>query len=375
VLLRFPFERWIVLQRSEAIFDPVDQCIVAAVTLRGTSLSKIPGVDVGPPEETQPVGEGIAELRVAFKLPGNPPGPSSLTIGGVGGLAVELRSRAPAEINALRGSLSGIGQALVIRGVSARGHDEARELLEDLAAAVFVELDRSYGLAGTLQRALGDDLVEQEYDEESLSSAAPRLPTVRYGRDAAALYLYARTVPYQLPLLEYLGYYQVIEYYMAAFSRAVTIKRVSNMLNDPHFDHNDEVAVDRLIDVVLPGGRNQQTEREQVRATVDACLDDITVARFLDQRPAAAKALRDKSWITGVRAVIAGDAQASLVRQIADRIYDLRCRIVHSKENHAEAEALHPFGPEAKRLRHDLHLVRFVAQHVLAASSKPNAWS
>ena len=53
------------------------------------------------------------------------------------------------------------------------------------------------------------------------------------------------------------------------------------------------------------------------------------------------------------------------VRQAADRIYDLRCRIVHSKENHAEAEALHPFGPEAKRLRHDLHLVRFVAQHVL----------
>ena len=91
----------------------------------------------------------------------------------------------------------------------------------------------------------------------------------------------------QLPFLEYLGYYQVIEYYMAAFNRARTIKRVSNILKDPRFDHHDEVAVDRLIDVVLPGGRSQVKEAEQVLAAVEACLDDAAAARFLAERPAA----------------------------------------------------------------------------------------
>ena len=367
VLLRFPFERWTVLHGYEAILDPDEQRIVAAVTLRGTALSKVPGAVVGPPEAIEPVSEGIAQLRVAFRLPGNPPGPSTLTMDGPeAGLTVELHSRAPAEIGALRGMSSGIGQALVIRGVSARSHDEARELLEDLAAAVFIELDRSYGLAGFLQRALSDDLFEHEYDHEAINSSPPRLPALRYGRNAAALYLYARTVPFQLPVLEYLGYYQVIEHYMAAFSRATVIKQISSILADPRFDHNDQMAVDRLINVVLPGGRNRISEQEQVRAAVAACLDDTMIAQFLNERPAAAKALRDMNWITGVRAVVAGDPQASLARQIADRIYGLRCRIVHSKENYADAEPLHPFGSEAKRLRHDLHLVRPVRRPVRA---------
>jgi hypothetical protein len=289
--------------------------------------------------------------------------------------AEPLLSRAAAEIQALHGTSSSFGHALVIHGVTTRRHDEARELLEDLSAAVFIELDRSYGLAGTLHHDLADDLVAHEYDEEPISTFAPRLPTARYGRDAASLYLFARSVPSQLPFLEYLGYYQVIEYYMAAFSRARTIKRVSNILKDPRFDHHDEVAVDRLIDVVLPGGRSQVKEAEQVLAAVEGCLDYAAAARFLAERPAAAKALRDTKWITGVRAIIPGDSHASLVRQIADRIYGLRCRIVHSKDSHADAEPLHPFSPEAKRLRHDLHLIRFVAQHVLMASSKPARWT
>jgi hypothetical protein len=91
VLLKFPFERWTALQGYEAILDPDQQRIVAEVTLLGTSLSRIPGVVVGPPETDEPVTDGAAGLRLAFKF-GPAPGPSSLTIaGGDGGLAVELR--------------------------------------------------------------------------------------------------------------------------------------------------------------------------------------------------------------------------------------------------------------------------------------------
>ncbi|MEU8243376.1 hypothetical protein AB0C07_34415 [Actinoplanes missouriensis] len=209
VLLQFPFEQWTVLQGYQAILDPNGQRIVAAVTLRGTTLSNIPGVVIRPPEEEpneELVSGSVAELRAAFRLSGPQLGLRSLTIASADGdLAVELHSQAPAEIEALRGSSNRIGQAMVIRGVSTHRHDEAHALLEDLAAAVFIELDRSYGLAGTLSRATGDDPIQQEYDEEPISSLPPRLPSARYGRDAASLYLYARTVSFQLPLLEYLG--------------------------------------------------------------------------------------------------------------------------------------------------------------------------
>lgn len=371
VLLRFPFERWTVLHGYEAILDPEQQCIIAAVTVRGTILSKIPGAVIGPPEEAEPVSDQVAGRRVAFRLPGPSPGPSSLTITGPGGPEVELRSRAPAEIKALHGSSSRVGHALIIRGVTAASHDAACGLMEELSAAVSIELDRDYGLAGTVNRSLGGDEVKAGYDEDPISTSEPQLPSARCGRDAAALYLYARSVPYQLPTLEYLAYYQVIEFYMAALSRAATIARVSTMLRDTGSNPDDELAIDRLIDTVLPGGRAQVRERDQVAAAVD----EPAVARFPDERPAAAKALRNRAWITGVWPLIPGESQPGLVRQVAERIYGLRCRIVHSKDSFAEAEPLHPFGPEAQRLHHDLHLIRFVSQHVLIASSKPASWS
>jgi hypothetical protein len=199
---------------------------------------------------------------------------------------------------------------------------------------------------------------------------------VRYGNEAAALYLYARNVASQMPLLEYLAYYQVIEHYMPAFTRSETITRLRNMLKDPRFDYADDAAVGRLINIVLPTGRNTISEREQVAATVAACTDDETLASFLRSRPAAADALLDKKRITGVRQIDPRDANIGLGRQVAERIYDLRCRIVHSKEGFRTGTdvPLRPFGPESKRLRHDLSLIRFIAQHVLIATSTPTNW-
>ena len=125
VLLKFPFERWTVLQGYEAILDPDQRRIVAEVTFLGTSLRRIPGVVVGAPEKDEPVARDIAGLRLAFRL-GPMLGPSSLTLaGGDGGLAVELHSRAPAEIRALHGISTGAGATLIIRGVSTRDHDES----------------------------------------------------------------------------------------------------------------------------------------------------------------------------------------------------------------------------------------------------------
>ncbi len=376
-LSRHPFERWTVLDGYEAILDPHEHRIVAAVHLRGTSLSKIPGVTTEPPEEPEISSESSATLRPLFGLPGEQPGPRTVRIASSnGGLVVELRSRTPAEIRALHGSSSRYGYTLTIRGVSTNRHDDARTLLEGLSTSVFLDLDRGYGLTGTLHRSSEARRIDEEYDEEVGSTLTPRMPSVRYGNDAASLYLYARNLPHQMPLLEYLAYYQVIEHYLPTFTKIAAIVRIRNMLKDPRFDHSDDVAVGRLIEAVLPGGRTMPSEREQVFTTVDACLDNVALADFFEIRPATARALHDKRWITGVRPINPGDSNTGLVKQVSDRIYDLRCRIVHSKESFSNgAGPLRPFEPEGIRLRHDLHLIRFVAQHVLIASSVPAAWS
>jgi hypothetical protein len=58
--------------------------------------------------------------------------------------------------------------------------------------------------------------------------------------------------------------------------------------------------------------------------------------------------------------------------QVADRIYDIRCKIVHTKgdEKDGDIELLLPYSKEAEKLGHDIDLVRFVAQKVLVYVSK-----
>lgn len=67
-----------------------------------------------------------------------------------------------------------------------------------------------------------------------------------------------------------------------------------------------------------------------------------------------------------------GEGATGIRESAADRIYDVRCRIVHSKESEAYGDAILPFSPEADLLaQHDIELVRFIARRVLVAASRP----
>ena len=155
-----------------------------------------------------------------------------------GNLSLELYSFCPPEIAAInrRRSLSGYG--LTIRGVTTTRHDEALELLVDLSTSLFIDLDIGYGLKGGLRKAYDDELAAQDgYDPDSPKVAVPRFPNMLHNRDVASLYLYARQL-IRTPLLEYLVYYQVIEFYLPTYTRSTTIVRLRNMLKDPGFDYD-----------------------------------------------------------------------------------------------------------------------------------------
>ena len=58
---------------------------------------------------------------------------------------------------------------------------------------------------------------------------------------------------------------------------------------------------------------------------------------------------------------------ADLRADVADRIYDIRCKIVHTKNDSGigDVELLLPFSREAEQLSHDIELVQYVAQETL----------
>jgi hypothetical protein len=363
-LAQFKFEQWIALGEYEAILDTANRTILAEVHLRARStlsLRRMPGI------VTDRTISMIGRERNTYRLVVQAP---------TGDLSLELYQHCPPEIATLKGQRGLFGAGLTIRGVTATHHNEALKLLQDVANSFFVDLDIDHGITANLVQAYDTELFAQdEYEHDPPNTAAPSFPSASHDPDAAALYLYARSVS-QMPLLEYLAYYQVIEFYLPRYtSRSAITTRVRNMLADQAFDYNNDRALGRLLDAIAPIAKRGISEREQVATTITCCVDYAAISTFLADRPALAKALADKDRIRGVRVIDVTDREVQLVRQIASRVYDLRCRIVHSKDGGGESDRpIRPFDRESRLMRHDLSLIRFIAQRVLIASSRPPSW-
>ena len=74
--------------------------------------------------------------------------------------------------------------------------------------------------------------------------------------------------------------------------------------------------------------------------------------------------------LTDIRIPI-NNPHADLRNDVAERIYDLRCKIVHTKigHNEGEVELLLPFSKEAELLYFDIELIQDVAQQTLISGS------
>ncbi len=103
-------------------------------------------------------------------------------------------------------------------------------------------------------------------------SAPPIFPTNRYHSQPAALYRYGRsaTAP---PLLSYLAFYQVLEFFFPIYTQDEIIRRARQILTSPQFDPSDQVALANLVKAIKPNSRGFISEREQMRTTLRRCFD------------------------------------------------------------------------------------------------------
>lgn len=261
---------------------------------------------------------------------------------------------------------------LKILGLKCSRDDDALKALENISSAFFFELDMLTGITLTLSRTRKFPLDD---DPRPSGGAAPRtrpaltIPRKKYSNEAISLYIYGRSAT-SAPLLRFLAYYQCLEYFFPSYWDAEMIGRVRRALNDPRFDSDNDKDVNRLIRMMSMRGRVGAPPREQLRATVSGCVDSDEIEIFLQgSSEEMTRALTTKEYISGVRPLALRDKKNELTHQVADRLYDLRCRVVHSKEDggSSQIDVLLPFGREADRLSADIALARFLAQKAIIA--------
>ncbi|MGW1711562.1 hypothetical protein ACWCP8_40685 [Streptomyces sp. NPDC002206] len=260
---------------------------------------------------------------------------------------------------------------LRLTGRACQTHDEALKFLEAAGNSVLFEFDLAYGIALTMRRARSTG-GWRPGRKVRLSDSPPVLPRLEYGAEPLSLYSYARSAQ-GMPLLEFLAYYQVLEYHFPRYSQRDLLDKLRNELRDPTFRADDERHLSRILGISRQAGNGYGDEKSQLRSTVRYCVSEDAILDFFESNDEVREHYENKRQpIKGILPLDSKSKKGDLLSLTCERIYDIRCRVVHSKEDGGgQGESLlMPFSPEAESLRAENIFMRFLAQKVLIAGAK-----
>lgn len=297
--------------------------------------------------------------------------PITIKEGEGGQAAIEISEVTDVLMLLARGPFGRKGTLSVkISGINISQHNKSLEILRRITDSLFFQLDIQNGLILSIVRDRrpvrrpGRRRAETEIDLE--------FPKVEFDEGPISLYWYARSA-LGMPLLQFLAFYQVIEYYYPTYSQEEARRRVKSILKNPTFRNDRDADIGKVLSAVTGTGRGYGDERSQLRATLNACLDSSDLREFFVENKERADFFASKQNGLTDHKIPLASKEADLRTPVADLIYDIRCKIVHTKGegSEGEVELLLPFSKEAELLFYDIELMQYVARKVLVSASAP----
>ncbi|MFC9032734.1 hypothetical protein [Streptomyces arboris] len=193
-----------------------------------------------------------------------------------------------------------------------------------------------------------------------------RFPKMQIPREVSALFSFAGEAADNPPFM-FLSYYQVLEYHLPLAVRREGLKSIRRELQSLNFDEKDDASVLRLLNCAE---RNRNAgEEDQMKTLVAECVRRDILREFFDEGDHGDHFTR-RGPVAGVPAISVASTSETLEVQVAKRVYALRNRIVHAKDNpkYAEMPVLLPRSKEAGLLGPDIHLARLLAVEVVVDS-------
>ena len=258
---------------------------------------------------------------------------------------------------------------LRLSGFNYETQDQALKILETTANAIFFKLHVSTGFALQLVRFPKNVTNNETANFSNLDYSV--FLRDQYHPTPMSLYWYAVSAE-ELPLLQYLAYYQCIEHYFPFYSLGQVKAKVTNFLKEANFSPHNKEDVVKLIKLIPSySGRGYGDERTQLKATIEACVNTDFLREYIVENKHLDEYLKKKSKKISEYTLPFSDPKADLLEPLMQRIYDVRCKIVHYKADGGDSEApLLPFSPEVDLLYKDVEIIRYVAQKVLTANSE-----
>lgn len=266
---------------------------------------------------------------------------------------------------------------LKIQNTKATTHELNKELLEKIANSIFFQIDLAYEIPINLQTQKEVWLERRKkiirkrmFVDKTATISEPKY---EYDTEPISLYWYAKESN-NMPIYQYLAFYQTIEFYFPVFSSYEAKQKIQSLIKDPRFNANRDADITKIISTikVSSGGKSFGNEREQIRSTIKACTDNSELLYFFkaDKNRFDFYA-ENKGKNIAIQKVSVKNEAADFVAEVAERIYEIRCRIVHSKASEGNFDVLLPYSTEVNNLNFDIELIEFISRKVLITSSRP----
>jgi hypothetical protein len=387
-LVAVPFEKYRLLDGYLAIYES-DEAYIEALLRNTYSIYDLPGIEIIDEVEKIPMANEEADAGDEV-IESEPTKRASIREGAPWRLkidddrhpwSIEFSPASDPFMALVREAQMPVGDrrpaprrpTLKIRGISASRHDETVQRLEEVGGAVLFDLDLCYQIRLELSRYSGRRTVRDRARPWALTRP-PSFPKLRYPVEALSFYSYGRSAA-GMPLLQFLSYYQVLEFFFPMHFHQHLLKKLRQELTDPRFDVTDDTDLARLLNAMSSGRGGYGNERDQLKATMNGCVDEATFRDFLQTHCEGVETLGDKKAIKGVPLIIDDGHHGDLLNQAAERIYAIRCRIVHAKADGGDraAELLLPSSSEVQALTADIDVLQYLAQKVIVAGGTPLA--
>lgn len=260
------------------------------------------------------------------------------------------------------------------RSAGLRDRDHALQVLESVSNSFSFALDARYSVGFRLSPRpswppFADDGEVKETNPRGPAQQPLTLNLNRYSETGLRYYWHGRQAR-SIPSMEYLNYYQILEYHFAQYAMSETVAFARRRLKDPRFDSTNEEELTRFVGTIGKQLNSRKHELPSLRATLNACVDPGLLAEFIEADDELKAHLGKSNTIPGTPQVLPRQLD-SLLERTAERIYAIRNQLVHAKAENRDQGTfiLVPGSDEIQNLAGDIKLVRFAAQSVLIASS------
>lgn len=244
---------------------------------------------------------------------------------------------------------------------------EAVERLDFFSDAVFLQFDMEKDVTLSLVdqyriMSRSRSLTEEEIREFSLT-----FPQTKFEKSPMSLYRYAQTSR-GMPLLQFLAYYQVVEYYFFSFSKEDAIGRARAELKSPAFNYSRDKDMEGLINSLKSSLKGGVSERDQMRISVGKVVSEYSIREFINSDSDVGGVISKPHKKITRKKVSVSKPDFDFRSEVADLLYDIRCRAVHTKGDFHE-DGLDVLLPSDVSLEPSMlsyvKLMKFIAQKTL----------